>query len=56
MKICHVITRMILGGRMNDAFAEPMSPVTAEVTQLAMRSFEHVIERRLRSVAVFERH
>ncbi len=50
------LTRMILGGRMNEAFAEPASPVTAEVSHLAMTSFEHLIERRLRSIAVFERH
>ena len=50
------LSRMILGGRMNEAFAEPASGATAEVAQLAMGAFEHLIERRLRSVAIFERH
>lgn len=50
------LTRMILGGRMNEAFAEPASVTDAEVSHLATAAFEHLIERRLRSVAVFERH
>ncbi len=50
------LTRMILGGRMNEALGESGSPAVAEVGQLATAAIEHFIERRLRSVAVFERH
>ncbi len=50
------LTRMILGGRMNEAFAETPTPATAEVAHLATAALEHFIERRLRSVAMFERH
>jgi DNA repair protein RecO (recombination protein O) len=50
------LTRMILGGQLNAALAEPTSPATHEVTNLATRAVEHHIERRLRSIAVFERH
>jgi len=50
------LTRMILGGRMNEALTEEPSLATAEVSHLATSSFEHFIERRLRSVAIFERH
>lgn len=47
--------RMILGGRLNDALAAPASRVTHEVMSHATRALEHHIERRLRSVAMFER-
>ena len=45
---------MILGGRLNDALAAPPSKVTHEVMAHATRALEHHIERRLRSVALFE--
>ncbi|HEY4332137.1 MAG TPA: DNA repair protein RecO [Ilumatobacteraceae bacterium] len=50
------LMRMILGGRLNDALAAEASPATHEVNHHATRAVEHHIERRLRSVAVFERH
>ncbi|HNJ98873.1 MAG TPA: DNA repair protein RecO C-terminal domain-containing protein, partial [Ilumatobacteraceae bacterium] len=49
------LMRMILGGRLNDALAVPESKVTHEVMSHATRSLEHHIERKLRSVAMFER-
>lgn len=49
------LMRLILGGRLNDALAEPASPATHEVGALATRALEHHIERRLRTVAMFER-
>jgi DNA repair protein RecO (recombination protein O) len=48
------LMRMILGGRLNDALAAPPSKVTHEVMAHATRALEHHIERRLRSVALFE--
>lgn len=48
------LTRMILGGQLNAALDEPESPATAEVAQLATAALEHHLERRLRSVAMFE--
>jgi DNA repair protein RecO (recombination protein O) len=50
------IMRMILGGRLNEALALAPSPATHEVAGHATRSLEHHIERRLRTVAMFERH
>jgi DNA repair protein RecO (recombination protein O) len=50
------LMRMILGGQMNAALAEPTSSATHEVNNHATRAIEHHIERRLKSVAVFERH
>lgn len=50
-----VLLRDILGGRLNDALAAPESPATHEVGTLATRAVEHHIERRLRTVAMFER-
>jgi len=44
----------VLGGRLNDALAVPASPATHEVATLATRALEHHIERRLRTVAMFE--
>jgi len=41
----------ILGGRLGAALNEPPSPATHEVDQLATRTLEHHLERRLRSVA-----
>jgi DNA repair protein RecO (recombination protein O) len=49
------LMRGILGGRLNDALATPESPATHEVAVLATKALEHHIERRLRSVAMFER-
>jgi DNA repair protein RecO (recombination protein O) len=49
------LLRMILGGRLNDALATPESPATHEVGVLATRALEHHIERRLKTVAMFER-
>ncbi len=49
------IMRDILGGRLAAALALDESPATHEVGELATRAFEYHIERRLKSVAVFER-
>ena len=49
------LLREILGGRLNDALAAPESPATHEVGVLATRALEHHLERRLRTVAMFER-
>lgn len=50
------IMRDIFGGRMNAALALDESPATHEVGALATRALEHHIERRLKAVAMFERH
>ena len=50
------LMRLILGGQLNAALAAPESPASHEVNNHATRAVEHHIERRLRSVAVFERH
>jgi DNA repair protein RecO (recombination protein O) len=50
------LMRDILDGRLNEALAQPDSPVTHEVSALATRALEHHIERRLRAVAMFEHH
>jgi DNA repair protein RecO (recombination protein O) len=50
------LLRAILGGRLNEALALPESPATHEVAVLATRALEHHLERRLRAVAMFERH
>ena len=50
------IMRAILGGRLNEALSLEESPATHEVGVLATRSLEHHIERRLKAVAMFERH
>ncbi len=50
------LMRMILGGQLNAALAAPISQASHEVSTHATRAVEHHIERRLRSVAVFERH
>ena len=50
------LMRMILGGRLNAALDVPISHATHEVGNHATRAIEHHIERRLRSVHVFERH
>lgn len=48
------LMRLILGGGLNEALAVPASPVTHEVAGHATRALEHHIERRLRTVAMFE--
>ncbi|CAN5401315.1 DNA repair protein RecO [soil metagenome] len=50
------VMRDILGGRLVQALAQPESPITHEVGSLATRAFEHHVERRMRAVAMFERH
>ncbi len=50
------IMRDVLGGRLNEALALEESPATHEVGALATRALEHHIERRLKAVAMFERH
>lgn len=50
------VMRMILGGRMNEALALEESPVVHEVNQLSMEAMEIHLERRLRSLGVFDRH
>lgn len=49
------VIRSILGGRLNDALGLEASRVTHEVAGHATRALEHHIERRLRTVAMFER-
>lgn len=51
-----VVMRMILGGRLNEALDMPGGPVTHEVASHATRALEHHIERKLRTVAMFETH
>jgi DNA repair protein RecO (recombination protein O) len=48
--------RMILGGRLNEALELPASRTTHEVMAHATKALEHHIERRLRTVAMFETH
>jgi DNA repair protein RecO (recombination protein O) len=50
------VMRMILGGRMNEALDLPADSTTHEVTGHATRALEHHLERRLRTVAMFETH
>lgn len=45
----------ILGGRLGSALNEEASPATREIDHLAVRSLEHHLERRLRSVAILDR-
>jgi DNA repair protein RecO (recombination protein O) len=45
----------ILGGRLGSALNETRPPVVSEVDHLAVRAFEHHIERRLRSVTTLHR-
>jgi DNA repair protein RecO (recombination protein O) len=48
------LLRDVLGGRLNEALVAPESPATHEVGVLATRALEHHIERRLRTIAMFE--
>lgn len=50
-----LLLQQVLGGQLNFALAQAATPATAEITILATQSMEHHIERRLRSVAMFER-
>jgi len=50
------LMRMILGGRLNEALDLPGSATTHEVAAHATRALEHHLERRLRTVAMFETH
>ncbi|CAN5742410.1 DNA repair protein RecO [soil metagenome] len=49
------LMRDVLGGRLNDALDTPESPATHEVGVLATKALEHHLERRMRTVAMFER-
>jgi DNA repair protein RecO (recombination protein O) len=49
------LLRLILGGRLGEALAEPASAGTREVDQVATDALEHHLERRLRSVSVIDR-
>jgi len=49
------LMRMVLGGRLNEALSVPASSATHEMAAHATRAMEHHIERRLRTVAMFER-
>jgi DNA repair protein RecO (recombination protein O) len=46
------LLRLMLGGGLNAALAEPVGPATHEVEQLGIRALEHHVERRLRSTAL----
>jgi DNA repair protein RecO (recombination protein O) len=48
------LLRSVLGGRLSDALEEPDSPAATELENLATRSVEHVLERRLRSAGLLE--
>jgi DNA repair protein RecO (recombination protein O) len=50
-----LLLQQVLGGQLNFALAQAATPATAEITHLATQSMEHHIERRLRSVAMFDR-
>ena len=50
------LLRMILGGRLRDALAVEESPAVHEVNLLAMNAMEAHLERRIRSLSVFDRH
>jgi DNA repair protein RecO (recombination protein O) len=50
-----LLLQAILGGRLGEALAQPVSAATAEIENLATRSMEHHLERRLRSVAILDR-
>lgn len=50
------ILRDVLGGRLNQVLGHEESPLTYEVAAIATRCFEGHVERRLRTVAIFEAH
>ena len=45
----------MLGGRLGAALSETRPPVVSEVDHLVVRTFEHHVERRLRSMGTFDR-
>lgn len=49
------IMRMILGGGLSAALDEPAGPAVSEVAHHATAALEHHLERRLRTVAMFEK-
>jgi len=51
-----VLLRDILGGRLTTALSQTASPATHEVSSLATKALEFHIERRLKTVAMFESH
>jgi DNA repair protein RecO (recombination protein O) len=50
-----VLLNAILGGRLGTVLHEGRSPATTEVEHLAVRSLEHHLERRMRSIAILDR-
>jgi DNA repair protein RecO (recombination protein O) len=50
------LMRAILGGGLGPLLSGAIPPATGEVASLATRAMEHHLERRLRAVAIFERH
>jgi DNA repair protein RecO (recombination protein O) len=50
------ILQWMMGGRMNDALALDESSAVNEVNRLAMEAIEIHLERRLKSLGVFDRH
>lgn len=50
------LMRMVLDGRLSAALDAPPGPAVHEVAAHANRALEHHLERRLRTVAMFERH
>lgn len=50
------IIRMVLGGRMNDALALEESQAVNEANMIAMDAMESHLERRIKSLGVFDRH
>lgn len=48
------LMRQILGGRLNEALAQVETAATSEVTHLATHAMEHHVDRRLRSVSMFD--
>lgn len=50
------IVGLIVGGRMNEALALEESSAVHEVNRLAMEAMESLLERRLKSLGVFDRH
>jgi len=51
-----ILLQKILDGRLAQALGEPDSPAVHEVNQIAMRMMESHLERRIKSLGVFDRH
>ena len=49
------LLKLILGGRLGVALAQPVTPATSEIEHLATRAMEYHLERRLRSIGVLDR-